>query len=56
MNLPLAPISTILTRFLGDSPGVRIEARRWRRSINALHRDVEGLRRRMDNATGSVEQ
>lgn len=47
MNLPLILIRTVFQRFLSGSHGVRIEERRWRRSIDALHRDVECLRRRM---------
>ncbi|WP_158516117.1 hypothetical protein [Syntrophotalea acetylenivorans] len=51
MNLPLIPIRNLFNRFLGGPPGVRIEDRRWRRSIDALHRDVEGLRRRMGGSS-----
>lgn len=54
MKLPLVPIRTFLNRLLGERPGVRIEDRRWRRSIDALHRDVEGVRRRMGVASWPV--
>jgi hypothetical protein len=56
MNLPLSSIRTIIHRFLSGSPGVRIEDRRWRRSLDALHRDVEGLRRRMGGSAWPVER
>ncbi len=54
MNLSLVPIRTFLDRLLGGTPGVRIEDRRWRRSIDALHRDVDGLRRRMGGSSWPV--
>lgn len=47
MNLLLSSITTLLGRWLGGAPGVRIEERRWQRSIDALHRDCEGLKRRI---------
>lgn len=57
MKLSLLSIRTVFHRFLEGSPGVRIEDRRWRRSLDALHRDVEGLRRRMgDPSAWPVER
>ncbi len=56
MNLPLSSIMTLLGRWLGGAPGVRIEERRWRRSIDALHRDCEGLKRRIGGSPWPVER
>jgi hypothetical protein len=56
MNQPLSSIRTVFHRFLSGSPGVRIEDRRWRRSLKALHRDVEGLRRRMGGSSWPLER
>ncbi len=54
MNLPLSSIRTVFHHFFGAPPGVRIEARRRRRSIEALHREVEKLRRRMGGSSRPV--
>ncbi len=47
MIKPVPPLTVLWRRWKGVSTGVRIEERRWRRSIDALHRDCDGLRQRI---------
>lgn len=47
MTESMVSLVTALRRWLNGSQGVRIEERRWRRSIEALHRDCDGLKRRI---------
>jgi len=56
MTQSMASLVEILRRWLNGSQGVRIEDRRWRRSIDALHRDCEGLKRRIGSRQQSPEQ
>ncbi|MEZ4483803.1 MAG: hypothetical protein R2864_04150 [Syntrophotaleaceae bacterium] len=56
MNLALSSLKNLLGRRLGARPGVRIEERRWRHTINALHRECEGLKRRMGGSPGSAQR